>query len=87
MTCPGCDGSGCSDCKDTGSLDIVACPLSLIDVDTWDLLEYAALWEKGLPPIAGGALDQTIWFMRASTWIFNEITYWKKKLGFINGEP
>jgi hypothetical protein len=30
------------------------------------LVELADLFEKGIPPIAGGALDQSAWFLSAS---------------------
>jgi len=33
--------------------------------DVAEVLSYAAMYEKGLPPVAGGVLDQTQWFVRA----------------------
>jgi hypothetical protein len=30
------------------------------------------LFEKGLPPVAGGALDQSVWFTEAATILNNE---------------
>jgi len=80
MTCPVCGGAGCSACRH-GQIEIDRCPLELIDGDTWELLDAAVLYEKGLPPVAGGALDQTAYLIAAAAWIFNEIAYWKRKAG------
>ena len=41
----------------------------------------AGLFEKGLPPVAGGVLDQAKIFVEAATFIFREQNYWKNKLG------
>ncbi|MBN1377861.1 MAG: hypothetical protein JXA04_01345 [Gammaproteobacteria bacterium] len=49
--------------------------------DTYDILRYAALYEKGLPPVDGGVLDQTEAFIRAVEFIFNDETEIKNKLG------
>jgi len=57
------------------------CPLEFIKSDEWEIIQYAKLYEKGLPPIAGGALDQSKCFLDAAGFIFNEFEYWKKKLG------
>jgi len=40
----------------------------------------ADLYDKGLPPVAGGALDQAQIFVEAARMIFAERTFWKKKL-------
>lgn len=49
------------------------------------LLEYAELYAKGLPPIAGGVLDQSAYFISAARVIWSEQKYWKNKLGIDNG--
>jgi hypothetical protein len=49
----------------------------VIDAMTWQLIEYAELYEKGLPPIAGGALEQTEYFRRAARFIWNEQRQWR----------
>lgn len=41
------------------------------------------MYEKGLPPVAGGALDQAKCFIDAAMFIFNEKTYWDNKLGVL----
>lgn len=45
------------------------------------MMKYARLYEKGLPPVAGGALDQAAAFVEACDFIWQEEMYWKKKLG------
>jgi len=45
----------------------------------------AEIFEKGLPPVTGGQLDQAKSFIDAAYFIFNEITYWKNKTGHIDG--
>ena len=85
MECPDCNGSGCPICDDIGTLDLIGCPLEIIDPGTWELIDYADLYRKGLPPVAGGALDQTAFFLAAARWIFSEQNYWKRKIGLING--
>ena len=68
-------------CGGHGKIEITCCPLEIIPDDVWDVIDYAELYEKGLPPIAGGALDQAKVFLDAARFIFNEQACWKKKLG------
>ena len=56
----------------------------IITPDVWEVIEYAGLYEKGLPPVAGGALDQAKCFLEAATFIFREENMWKKKLGIFS---
>ena len=44
----------------------------------------AELFEKGLPPVAGGILEQAKIFVDAARFIFREQRYWKNKLGIMN---
>jgi len=78
-----CGGTGCGECGNIGSVDIVQCPLEIITADVWELLEYAELYKKGLPPVAGGALDQAKIFTEAARYIFEIEGYVRKKLGII----
>ena len=41
----------------------------------------AELFEKGLPPVAGGVLDQAKIFVETARFVFSEQSYWKNKLG------
>ena len=80
MDCFNCGGSGCELCLD-GKIEITQCPLELITDDIWDAIRFAELYEKGLPPVLGGALDQANIFIGAARFIFGEKNYWKRKLG------
>jgi len=51
--------------------------------ETWELIKYSKLFEKGLPPISGGVLDQAKNFIDGCNFIFSESEYWKKKMGII----
>jgi len=81
MRCISCDGSGCPACGDLGVLRITDCPLLLIGREVWEFVEFAKLYEKGLPPVAGGALDQAKNFIDAVSFYFDEVKYWKNKKG------
>jgi len=35
-------------------------------------LQLIDLFEKGLPPVGGGTLDQSVWFLEAATVLRNE---------------
>jgi len=83
MVCPNCEGKGCEECKD-GNIDIIDCPLKLITEDVWQVIRFAELYEKGLPPIAGGVLDQAKVFVDAAQFVMNEKAYWKSKLGLVS---
>lgn len=62
-------------------MKITCCPLDYISPDVWEVIRYAGLYEKGLPPVAGGALDQAANFIDAAMYIFSVQNYWKNKLG------
>lgn len=80
MDCPACGGRGCPACRD-GKIDIPCCPLELITQDDWDVIELAGLYKKGLPPVAGGSLDQAAGFLAAARFIWSEEAVHKKQLG------
>lgn len=46
-----------------------------------DVLLYADLYAKGCPPVSGGALDQSNWFIQACRFVWSEESMWKAKLG------
>ena len=62
-------------------MTINCCPLEIITADVWEVINYAELYEKGLPPVAGGSLDQARCFIEAALFVFREKTYWENKLG------
>lgn len=84
LECIDCGGSGCDKCEGSGRIRITDCPLKLITEDVWEVIALAELFEKGLPPIAGGVLDQAKIFVDAASFIFQEKSYWKNKLGIID---
>ena len=84
MACVTCNGAGCRACDGKGMFEITKCPLELITHDVWKIIKFAELYEKGLPPVAGGALDQAVSFVDAASFIFAEQNYWKKKLGIFD---
>jgi len=80
MTCPACGGSakGCDEC-DYGCIYFEQCPLEIITRDVWEVMQYAELYEKGLPPVHGGALDQAYVFTWACRVIWAEENKFKPK--------
>ena len=78
MDCP-C-GSGCNLCKN-GKIEITGCPLERVDWKIRQVILHSDIYEKGLPVVAGGQLDQTQWFLEAHWFIMAEKSYWKKKFG------
>lgn len=79
MQCTGCEGDGCNECNKTGKLVITCCPMEYITDDVWEVIRFAELYEKGLPPVAGGALDQAYNFIKAADFIMKENIYWKSR--------
>ena len=78
--CPSCSGRGCEQCDQTGKFELTACPLKMITPDIWETIEYAELYEKGLPPVMGGALDQCHAFTQACRLIWREQGHYKAKM-------
>ncbi|MHC4617208.1 MAG: hypothetical protein ACYTEQ_05585 [Planctomycetota bacterium] len=84
MECVTCGGTGCRDCEQTGRLRLTQCPLAYVSRDIWQGIEYAELFEKGLPPVAGGVADQAKVFIDIARFIWQEQAYWKGKLGIMD---
>ena len=63
LECPACDGSGCDECNE-GRFTVIDCPNKYCR-DVAQVANLSDLFSKGIPPIAGGALDQSAWFMEA----------------------
>jgi len=64
VECPTCGGHGCESCGETGDFSVVGCPSEFCS-DTAATIELIDLFNDGLPPIAGGVLDQSAWFISA----------------------
>lgn len=69
IECPACKGYGCERCKD-GRLQIDGCPQEQVK-GLGPFCRLSDLFVKGLPPIAGGALDQSAQFVEASQFLQN----------------
>jgi len=70
IECPECDGTGCDSCN-RGRFNLSECPQKFIGdyISTFRLVD---LFQKGIPPVAGGALNQTMWFIDAAATLKNE---------------
>ncbi len=74
-----CGGKGCHYCNG-GELTIEHCPLKLMTRDMELFFRFADLYEKGLPPYAGGALDQPWAFITMCDFYFAEKTFYERQL-------
>jgi len=63
---------------------IASCPYKLIDEPTMQAIHIAGFWKKGLPPVAGGMLDQTVSITQACRFIWDEQQQWKDHKGLID---
>jgi len=84
MRCIGCSGSGCEECNNQGTVEITQCPLELVTPDVWEIIRLVEFYEKGLPPVAGGTLNQAKVFNDAAMFVMKEKNYWKAKLGIFS---
>lgn len=57
------------------------CPLEYAGEDVWEAIEMAGFFDKGLPPVHGGVLDQTQIFLDAARFIWAEQARWRAELG------
>ena len=70
IVCPTCDNrqlkseDPCPDCEG-GWVEIPGCPNAYCGemINVSELIDF---FHKGLPPISGGVLDQSAWFLHAS---------------------
>ena len=82
MKCPACNGGGCDECEH-GRIEIECCPLELLSFEIYHAIRAAELYEKGLPLVAGGQLDQPVKFIEVSHFIISERNAWKNQLGIL----
>ena len=66
----------CRDCGDTGCFDLTTCPLEYVGGSLLEVLDFVELFERGLPPVAGGVLDQSRWFIEACRLGWVELSGW-----------
>jgi hypothetical protein len=67
IECPSCDGEGCDQCKQ-GSIEVKGCPNAYCS-SVVQATVLADLFDKGLPPIQGGVLDQSLSFIEATRFL------------------
>lgn len=67
IECPKCAGEGCEEC-DEGRVAIDGCPNQFCR-DVGRTVPMIDLFHKGLPPVAGGVLDQAAWFLEAARYL------------------
>ena len=63
IACPTCNETGCNDCGESGYVKITDCPKRCIEPSLLRAIRLADLMKQGLPPVAGGVLDQSAWFI------------------------
>ena len=64
MECPSCDGRGCDECNN-GHFALKVCP-NKYSGELISAIDLFDCYENGVLPIAGGALDQSAWFIHAA---------------------
>jgi hypothetical protein len=84
IECPDCNERGCSECEQQGYIQLTSCPKEFVGREISGLATYADLFWKGLPPIAGGVLDQSNWFIEASQVMAQKEARLKAELGVID---
>lgn len=52
--------------------------MQMVDAETWEVIQYAGLYEKGLPPVHGGVLDQSRRFIELCQIVWREQAHWKR---------
>lgn len=70
IECPSCGKHGCSECQGKGRIKIDG-PIH-VPSWCWAVITVAERYRKGVPPVAGGSLDQTNWINEACCFVDNE---------------
>jgi NADPH-dependent 7-cyano-7-deazaguanine reductase QueF-like protein len=78
-TCVICGGNSysCNECGGSGVFEITQCPIEWIEDWVWQMIELSELYEKGLPPVAGGVLDQSAYFVKFAKAVMDESAQYK----------
>jgi hypothetical protein len=58
---------------------VTGCPLRIVPAETFGILDLAELMKEGLPPVAGGVLDQAKTFLDAARLVWAEEERWRQK--------
>lgn len=84
--CPGSDKCKRKFTKHTGwrfdgvgfdDWELNQCPAAYVTEDIWHVITLAGFYKQGLPPVAGGVLDQTAIFIAAAEFIWHEEQQYK----------
>ena len=70
VECPACGKRGCGDCDGIRGIRISG-PIK-VPQWCWAVLTIAERYRKGVPPVAGGSLDQTNWINQACEFVDGE---------------
>lgn len=81
IDCPRCGGKGCPECDDAGQFALEQCPFTAVPRHVFRAIDLADLYAKGLPPVAGGSLDQSAWFVELANFSFAEAARLRRELG------
>jgi hypothetical protein len=52
--------------------------MEFVGQEVWGLIEGASLYDKGLPPVAGGFLDQSCYFVAFCRALWAEQAHWSR---------
>lgn len=63
----------------SGGFELETCPLDAVDEPTVRLIELARLFKRGLPPVAGGTLDQAAGFLAAAAFVWDEDEHYERE--------
>jgi hypothetical protein len=81
IQCPECGEKGCDKCDDRGFIPLTSCPNRMVSSELRQVIRLADFYEKGLPPVAGGALDQSNRFIEACEFLWGEQAHLKRVTG------
>jgi hypothetical protein len=56
------------------------CPNQYVDQEAFKIIGLADMYEKGIPPVSGGSLDQSNWFVEFCRWLWSENSRIEKEL-------
>jgi hypothetical protein len=77
LPCEKCDNGrtpngDCNVCDGAGHTELRTCPKMSVSGDVWGMMLQVELFEKGMPPLAGGSLDQTEAFLDVMEFVWSQ---------------
>ncbi len=52
--------------------------MNFVTAEVLELIKIVKIAQKGTPPVAGGSLDQTRWFISAADFVMAELSFWDR---------